>query len=389
MAVEISDLEKKIIRQVEYYFGNHNLPRDKFLQEQIKTEDGWVTLETMTKFNKLKELTADVKVIAAAMKKATSGLMEVNEDETKLRRRSDKPIPENTEDNRQDVNNRTVYAKAFPLDLTLEKIQNFFDTFGPFEHIQMRKDVKRKFKGSVFVTFSTKESVEKFLSAESVKYNDVELVKRLRKSDYFKEKGEEKKKQQEDRQKKKNDASNRQHKDEERNFENDMTKGALLHLKGFADKSTREDIKNLLQDFGPIAWVDFNKGDTEGWVRYDQENKAKDVLEKLLAANDNTITLNGATLEGRVLEGEEEAERWKKMFKDIKERVTGKQRRAMKGKPRFGKRPCKNKRQAAKRAAAGLDDDDGAGGDDNDADDGDVDVSEAKKSKLDTEANGD
>jgi hypothetical protein len=27
-----SPLEKKIIRQIEYYFGDYNLPRDKFLQ---------------------------------------------------------------------------------------------------------------------------------------------------------------------------------------------------------------------------------------------------------------------------------------------------------------------------------------------------------------------
>ena len=29
---EMSPLEKKIIRQIEYYFGDFNLPRDKFLQ---------------------------------------------------------------------------------------------------------------------------------------------------------------------------------------------------------------------------------------------------------------------------------------------------------------------------------------------------------------------
>ena len=28
--------------QVEYYFGDFNLPRDKFLQEETKSDDGWV-----------------------------------------------------------------------------------------------------------------------------------------------------------------------------------------------------------------------------------------------------------------------------------------------------------------------------------------------------------
>jgi hypothetical protein len=29
------------------------------------------------------------------------------------------------------------------------------------------------------------------------------------------------------------------------------------------EETRREDIKNLLQDFGPIAWVDFCRGDAE------------------------------------------------------------------------------------------------------------------------------
>jgi len=35
-------LEKKIIRQVEFYFGDRNLRRDKFLIEQVKKDDGCI-----------------------------------------------------------------------------------------------------------------------------------------------------------------------------------------------------------------------------------------------------------------------------------------------------------------------------------------------------------
>jgi len=35
-------LEKKIIRQVEFYFGDRNLRRDKFLLEQVKKDDGCI-----------------------------------------------------------------------------------------------------------------------------------------------------------------------------------------------------------------------------------------------------------------------------------------------------------------------------------------------------------
>lgn len=33
-------VNEKILRQTEYYFGDINLPRDKFLQEEMKKDDG-------------------------------------------------------------------------------------------------------------------------------------------------------------------------------------------------------------------------------------------------------------------------------------------------------------------------------------------------------------
>ncbi len=72
-----SALEKQIIRQIEYYFGDANLKRDRFLQERVKEDDGWVSLETMTKFNRLKALTEDFNVITTALEKSTNKLIEV------------------------------------------------------------------------------------------------------------------------------------------------------------------------------------------------------------------------------------------------------------------------------------------------------------------------
>ena len=45
---------KKVIRQVEYYFGDSNMQRDKFLQDEVaKDAEGWVPLTTMLKVNRL------------------------------------------------------------------------------------------------------------------------------------------------------------------------------------------------------------------------------------------------------------------------------------------------------------------------------------------------
>ena len=56
------ELEPKIVRQIEHYFGDYNLPRDKFLKETIKADDGWVPMETMLNFQRLAALSTDAKV---------------------------------------------------------------------------------------------------------------------------------------------------------------------------------------------------------------------------------------------------------------------------------------------------------------------------------------
>lgn len=45
-------LESKIIRQVEYYFGDLNLTKDKFMQEEIQKEEGckWLLLYSFLTF---------------------------------------------------------------------------------------------------------------------------------------------------------------------------------------------------------------------------------------------------------------------------------------------------------------------------------------------------
>ena len=58
-------------------------------------------------------------------------------------------------------------------------------------------------------------------------------------------------------------ARERQDDDQKNKIKNQLTKGAMLHIKGFSKETKREDIKNFLQDYGQIAWVDFNSGDTE------------------------------------------------------------------------------------------------------------------------------
>ncbi|ESN93098.1 hypothetical protein HELRODRAFT_69844, partial [Helobdella robusta] len=162
----------------QYYFGDSNLARDKFLLEQIKLDDGWVSMETLLKFNRLKQITEDPAVVVDALKKSTAGLIEISEDKLKIRRDPSKPLPTSTKDSAEESKQRTIYAKGFPLDAKLDDLMEFFEKFGQVEHVCMRRDFKKSFKGSCFVTYKTKEDADNFIKSENTKYSDdVEMIK--------------------------------------------------------------------------------------------------------------------------------------------------------------------------------------------------------------------
>lgn len=172
----MSTLENKICQQIEYYFGNHNLPRDKFLKEQIKLDDGWVPLEVMIKFNRLSHLSTDFSVIVEALRKSKTGLMEISEDKMKIRRSPNKPLPELNDQYKAAIRNRSVYVKGFPLDATLDDIKEWLEDKGPVENIQMRRTLQKTFKGSIFAVFDSVESAKKFTEIPNQKYKDTELI---------------------------------------------------------------------------------------------------------------------------------------------------------------------------------------------------------------------
>lgn len=349
MALENGDgptqLEKKIIRQIEYYFGDMNLPRDKFLQEKTSEDDGWVSMDVMLKFNRLKSISDDREVICKALQKSTSGLMEVSEDLTKIRRNPAKSLPDNSKERKDDIIARSVYVKGFPVDSTLDGLMEFFEQYGKIDSIQMRRNKPDKdFKGSVFVTFSSKDEGNKFLALEAVAYKETELIK-MKKEDYFKMKNEEekeRKKQNSEKDRKKGDQTKEE---EEKKVEEQMTKGAVLFMKGLPKDTTVDNIKTFFGEFGDVAWVEFATGDEKALVRFN-EAEAEKAMEKAKAAGkDGKVMMKECELELRVLEGEEEKEYWRKMFRDIADRFKNKRKQGFKGhqnkKRKFGGRSNK------------------------------------------------
>ncbi|XP_026756947.2 la protein homolog [Galleria mellonella] len=316
--VDENEVDNAIIRQVEYYFSDVNLPRDKFLREQVKLDDGWIPIEVLTTFNRLAKLSKDVNVIAKALNNSTSGLLEVSEDNKKVRRSPEMPIPEMNEERRKELMSRTIYAKGFPKHSVLDDLLKFFKQYEEVENVLMRRYLDshtkaRHFKGSVFATFKTKEQAEKFVNSKPVKYNDTELLIHWQ-EEYVKLKQEEfaaKKAKKE--QKKEKDAEAKADKEELK-----LPTGTVLHFSEGDDKMTREDVKEALGALGAdIAFIDFKVGDSEGWVRLTKENAAKEVSEKI---TDGKIKINEKSVVFRVLQDEEEKAYLKKTVEEMVKR---------------------------------------------------------------------
>lgn len=327
------DLEGKIISQIEYYFGDINLPRDKFMQEKIKEDEGWVSLDTLLTFKRLANLSKDPETIVAAVEKSENKLVEISEDRKKLRRNPEKALPEFNEERKKELAARTAYAKGFPIDEVLDNITEFVQPYGPVESVQMRSYVheptkEHKFKGSCFIIFKDAETCKKFVEAEDIKYKEKDLIRKMQ-LDYFADKKEEFANRRSKKEKKKEEADAKQKK-EANKFE--IQKGVALHFKGIKEGQslTREDIKDKIKELTEMetAFLDFNKGDLEGHIRMRNENDGHALHKKL----DGKLEIGEVTLEMRVLEGEEEDEYLKKAVEKVMEnRKKQKQGRKRKG----------------------------------------------------------
>lgn len=328
----VSPLDAKIIKQIEYYFGDFNLPRDKFLREKVKLDEGWVPIETLLTFNRLKSLTEEESKVADAVRQ--SSLLEVSDDGKKVRRSPDKPLPESTTERQQKLDELTVYAKGFPVTATIDDLLEFFGQFGRCLNVFMRRlPSSRKFKGSVFATFEKEEDAKSFVSQEGLKYNEVELTRCFKKDHQ-----QEKKKAREARVAEK---AQKQQKQEEaaQEEETEIVLGCLLRLGDLGEGTSWESIKQALAPYAEVAFVDYARGRPEAVVRFAEEGSAQAVLGQLGSLGE-PLTINGTRVTTSVLEGDEEAEYWKKLTaakREKKGRTKGGQRGAQSQRGRGGR----------------------------------------------------
>ncbi|KAF6306482.1 La ribonucleoprotein 7, transcriptional regulator [Rhinolophus ferrumequinum] len=144
-----------IAKQVDFWFGDANLHKDRFLREQIeKSRDGYVDISLLVSFNKMKKLTTDGKLIARALK--SSAVVELDLEGTRIRRR--KPLGERP----QDEDERTVYVELLPKNVNHSWIERVFGKCGNVVYISIpHYKSSGDPKGFAFVEFETKEQAAK------------------------------------------------------------------------------------------------------------------------------------------------------------------------------------------------------------------------------------
>lgn len=158
-------LYKQIAEQLEFYFGDANLRRSKYMTQLLQT-DPWVPLEEFKKFNKIEMLTNNLESdktieqkLVKALKVKKSSLLEVSEDLTKVKRVTPLQLDKNTE-------SCTIYVENIPPDVSHDSLKLQFQSYGDVEYVSIPKfKISGKAKGFAFIEFSSESSVAAVMKA--------------------------------------------------------------------------------------------------------------------------------------------------------------------------------------------------------------------------------
>lgn len=150
--------------KVEFYFGDQNLPQDKFLWEQTGGfENKPISLKTIHSFKRMQRF-KPYSAVVAALRVSKFLVVEGEDGEETIRRQK---AYEQSKHN-LNKNARSVYVKGFGDEepTTQFKLEAWFLKSGPFEAVRLRRAEDGSFKGSVFTEYKTEEAAKAFLALD-------------------------------------------------------------------------------------------------------------------------------------------------------------------------------------------------------------------------------
>lgn len=148
-------LYKSILQQMEFYFSDSNLSKDRYLSQLIQ-EEPFVNLNEFLKFNKIRKLTLSIDDLRKAIKK--SDILELSEDLEKVKRKTEIKVKENVDD-------CTIYVERIAADCTHDFLTNTFSDYGLVTYVSIPKYKHNNMnKGFAFVEFDSEDAVQNALN---------------------------------------------------------------------------------------------------------------------------------------------------------------------------------------------------------------------------------
>eukprot|EP00286_Rhodomonas_abbreviata_P005749 CAMPEP_0181320024 /NCGR_PEP_ID=MMETSP1101-20121128/17894_1 /TAXON_ID=46948 /ORGANISM="Rhodomonas abbreviata, Strain Caron Lab Isolate" /LENGTH=370 /DNA_ID=CAMNT_0023427683 /DNA_START=41 /DNA_END=1149 /DNA_ORIENTATION=+ len=327
------EVDPRVKKQIEFYFSDSNLPKDKFLLSKHKeTPEGWIDISLLTSFKRMKEFGATVAGVVAAAK--TSDFLAVDDEGKKIRRTTDLPDSDITL-------GRSIKVGKFPLDTTIDKFEEFFSQHGKVLSVRLIKAEQKgskegTFEGNAFIEFGTKDEAEKICKSE-IEHEGEKLVMAM-KEEYLKEtaaaksensrpntrkrsreddEGGEKEGEKEEKKAKKEGGDK---KDKEKSGYVSYPKGVFVKVDGIGEGASMPTIKDMFGKYGNVKFVEFREGDKVACVRFETPEEASDAVK---GEGESKTEICGTVPAVSLITGEEEDAK----LEDIKQRQMSKMAR--------------------------------------------------------------
>ena len=155
------DLSDRIRKQMEFYFGDANLSKDKFLRDlTMNNKKGYVDLTIFLNFKKVKsflynEPDKSKQLYALSSAIENSKILSLNKAKTKVKRK----IPFDQSEIDEDLTTeKTIYIENFPETVDHEGLAKVFSKVGTILHISIPRYPDSKApKGFAFIQYSVSD----------------------------------------------------------------------------------------------------------------------------------------------------------------------------------------------------------------------------------------
>ena len=315
--------------QVEFYFSDSNLPKDNFLKGLVEADaEGFVGIATLCTFQRLRDILhmAGIRIdvepgqgaqesagnvpaeVIAAIKDVLAGSETLAvSDDGKVKRVVPLKDPEEAS---KEVDERSLFAKPFPMESKLEDLQEFFGAVKPVKSIRMMRHSSRDFMGAVFVEFDSVTAAQEVLGMK-LENAGVDIHLEMKVAAEKRMAAEAPKPRPEPLQPKRERRRSFEPHDR-RDAGPSFTPGLLIKFTIAAgDEGAGELTRDMVKDAAGgkeagLDFIEYLQGNTLGYLRFKTVEEVKAFLDKDFKLMDKATTR-------AVLEGEEEEKYWKKL----------------------------------------------------------------------------